>query len=126
MEKEGKNLDPYVKVGIGASHQWNSKTIKKGSLNNDFKNEQKKFSLTSKDSTIIIFQFFDKRALSTDRMLGSASYDLKTHKQDSVTASLKLMTDKKKQLGTINATIFFKESTPPAAQIPKLPAFVTP
>jgi hypothetical protein len=56
-------------------------------------------------------------------MLGSASYDLKTQKQDSFTPKLKLMTEKGKQLGTVEVTIFYKQ---PAPEIPKLPPFVTP
>ena len=126
VENSGKSLDPYVKVGIGRKHQWQSKIIKKGSLNNDFKNEQQKFMLTKQDPTKIILQFYDKKSLSADKLMGSASYDLKTHKQDSFTPRLKLMTEKGKQLGTVDVNIFYKVSVPVKPEIPKLPPFVTP
>lgn len=104
VKKDGKGLDPFIKVAIGSKHTWKSQTIKKGSLNNDFKNEKKTFALTDKDSTIITFSFYDKKALSADDLLGSATYDLKNHKA-TASIKLKLMTAKKQQLGTLETGI---------------------
>ena len=63
-------------------------------MNNDFKSEQKKFTLTEKEASVITIEFFDKKALSVDEMMGFATYDLKNHKKDQ-TMKLKLMTKKK-------------------------------
>ena len=82
--------------------------------------------LTKQDPTKIVLQFYDKKSLSADKLMGSASYDLKTHKQDSFTPRLKLMTEKGKQLGTVDVNIFYKVSLPAKPEIPKLPPFVTP
>ena len=51
-------------------------------------------------------EFFDKKTLSVDEMMGFATYDLKNHKKDQ-TMKLKLMTKKKKQLGTVEIGIAF-------------------
>ena len=91
---------------MGLKQQWQSKTIKKGSLNNDFKNEQKKFTLTEKDTSVITIEFFDKKSLSVDEMMGFATYDLKNHKKDQ-TMKLKLMNKKKQQLGTVEIGVAF-------------------
>ena len=43
VEKGGKNLDPYVKITVGKTHKWESKTIRRGALNPNFNSEYKRF-----------------------------------------------------------------------------------
>jgi Ca2+-dependent lipid-binding protein len=43
IEKGGKNVDPYIKVTIGKTHKWDSKTLRKGGLTPNWNNEAKKF-----------------------------------------------------------------------------------
>ena len=41
--KVDKSIDPYIKIMIGKTHKWDSKTVRKGGLTPNFKGEYKRF-----------------------------------------------------------------------------------
>jgi hypothetical protein len=53
FKDKGKNLDCYIKIQIGKTLKWESKTIKKAGLNQKFNDEYKRFQISKSESTTI-------------------------------------------------------------------------